>query len=69
MPTSSNRVHAIPLSSRPDTQTEEIIDTAVRMVMEVGLTAAEEYLHRKGVNRRTSLRVLSYNAQTRRKSP
>ena len=69
MPTSSSRTHAVPLSSRPDTETEKIIDTAVRMVMEEGLTAAEEYLHSKGVNRRTSLRVLSYNSCVRRKSP
>lgn len=55
------------LTSRPDADTEEIINTAVQMVMEVGLSAAEEYLRDKGVSRKTALRVLGHNAQARRK--
>lgn len=55
------------LTSRPDADTEEIINTAVQMVMEVGLSAAEEYLRDKGVSKKTALRVLGHNAQARRK--
>ena len=55
------------LASRPDKETEEIINTAVRMVMEVGMAAAEAYLHRHNVNKWTALRVLSHSPETRRK--
>lgn len=55
------------LSSRPDAAAEEIINTAVRMVMDVGLAAAEEYLRGQGVSKRTALRVLSHNSLVRRK--
>lgn len=53
--------------SRPDTETERIIEIAVRMVMEVGLSAAEEYLRGRGISTKTSLRVLNYNPSVRRR--
>ena len=65
--TCPNGAQALPLLSRPDTATHQIIDIAIRMVMEVGLSAAEEYLHSRGVSRKTSLRVLGHNPLARRK--
>ena len=57
-----------PLSiSRPDKETEEIIENAVRIAMEVGMTAAEVYLQLHNVNKRTALRVLSKDPTVRRK--
>ena len=67
MPTSSNSSPTVRLSSRPDQESERIIDTAVEMVMEVGLSAAEQYLLNMGVSKKTTLRVLGHNAQARRK--
>ena len=65
--TRPNSAPALPLLSRPDTVTEQIIETAVRMVMEVGLTAAENYLRNHGVGIKTSLRVLGHNPRARRR--
>jgi hypothetical protein len=57
-----------PLSiSRPDKETEEIIENAVRIAMEIGMTAAEAYLQLHNVNKRTALRVLSQDTTVRRK--
>lgn len=57
-----------PLSlSRPDKETEEIIENAVRMAMEVGTAAAEAYLQRYNVSKWTALRVLSQDPKMRRK--
>lgn len=55
------------MTSRLDADTEKIINTAVQIVMEVSLSAAEEYLLNKGVSKKTALRVLSRKAQARRK--
>ncbi|QYG08068.1 hypothetical protein [Janthinobacterium sp. PAMC25594] len=38
-------------SNRPKSRIDAIIDTAVRLVMEEGLSAAESYLHDQGVSR------------------
>lgn len=59
--------NASKLTSRPDIVTEEIIEVAVQIAMEVGLSAAEEYLNSYGVSTWTSLRVLSQNDMIRRK--
>ena len=66
-PTTSETASAPLFASRPDTPTEQIVETAVRMVMEVGLSAAEQYLHRQGVDKRTSLCVISQVPEIRRK--
>lgn len=57
-----------PLSiSRPDKETEEIIENAIRMATEVGMAAAEAYLQKHNVSKWTALRVLSQDPRLRRK--
>lgn len=53
--------------SRPDKETEEVIENAVRMAVEVGIAAAEAYLQKHDVSKWTSLRVLSQDPTVRRK--
>lgn len=65
--TRPNGVQTAPFLSRPDTETEKAVNIAVRLVMEVGLSAAEEYLISRGVDKITTLRVLSYDPRVRRR--
>lgn len=49
--TESESTRAPLATSRSDQTAEEIIEIAVRLVMEVGLAAAEEFLHSRSVGK------------------
>lgn len=66
MTNDSDDQSGIPVS-RSDKLTEEIIETAVTMVMQEGRAAAAAYLRSQGISTWTSLRVLQADPSIRRK--
>ena len=58
----------VPLvSSGSDQTAEEIFEIAVRLVMEVGLAAAEEFLHSRSLGKSIALKALCQTAAIEKK--
>ena len=65
--TESESTRAPLATSRSDQTAEEIIEIAVRLVMEVGLAAAEEFLHSRSLGKSIALKALCQTAAIEKK--